>query len=223
MQHAAANGARAVKWLPPVMGIDPASPQCDRFYRAAAALNIPIITHGGEENALHGADQPLFGNPLRLRRALEAGVRVVIAHCATLGHDIDEDGREVRSFNLFAKLMADKQWQGRLFGDISAIVLRNRDPEVVKTLLVETDWHDRLLYGSDYPLTGILPLISVPAFAEAGLLPETAVEPLQSLQDYHPFRFDFVLKRSLSWQGKRFADRIFATRPFFAAGKSTAA
>ncbi|ATG89310.1 amidohydrolase family protein [Methylomonas koyamae] len=223
LQHAAANGARAVKWLPPVMGIDPASPQCDRFYRAAAALNMPIITHGGEENALHGADQPLFGNPLRLRRALEAGVRVVIAHCATLGHDVDEDGREVRSFDLFAKLMADKQWQGRLFGDISAIVLRNRDPEVVKTLLVETGWHDRLLYGSDYPLTGILPLISVPAFAEAGLLPETAVEPLQSLQDYHPFRFDFVLKRSLSWQGKRFADRIFATRPFFAAGKSTAA
>ncbi|WP_445372693.1 amidohydrolase family protein [Methylomonas sp. HW2-6] len=223
LQQAAANGARAVKWLPPVMGIDPASPLCDRFYKAAAALNMPIITHGGEEKALHGADQPLFGNPLRLRRALEAGVRVVIAHCATIGQDVDADGREVRSFDLFAQLMSERQWQGRLFGDISAIVLRNRDPEVIKTLLNESGWHDRLLFGSDYPLTGILPLISVPALAEAGLLPETAIAPLQTLQDYHPFRFDFVLKRSLSWQGKRFADRIFATRPFFAAGRPSAA
>ncbi len=215
LEKAVANGARAVKWLPPAMGIDPASPQCDRFYKAAAELNIPIISHGGEERAVHGANQPLFGNPLRLRRALDAGVRVVIAHCATLGTDIAEDGKLIRSFDIFAKLMAEKQWQGRLFGDISAIVLRNRDPETIKSLLTETAWHSRLLYGSDYPLTGILPLISPKSFAEAGLLAEDALEPLLALQDYHPFRFDFVLKRSLSWQGKRFADSIFSTRPFF--------
>jgi mannonate dehydratase len=216
LEQAAANGARAVKWLPPAMGIDPASPQCDRFYQAAARLNIPIISHGGEEKAVHGANQPLFGNPLRLRRALDAGVRVVIAHCATIGKDMADAGKEFRSFDIFAQLMAEKQWQDRLFGDISAIVLRNRDTEVIKTLLTETAWHNRLLYGSDYPLTGILPLISPKALAEAGLLAEDAVEPLLALQDYHPFRFDFVLKRSLSWQGKRFADSVFATRPFFA-------
>ena len=215
LQQAAANGARAVKWLPPAMGIDPASPLCDRFYQAAADLNIPIIVHGGEEKAVHGANQPLFGNPLRLRRALDTGVRVVIAHCATLGKDLDDDGKDVRSFDLFAKLMAEKQWQDTLFGDISAIVLRNRDPEVIKTLLTETSWHNRLLYGSDYPLTGILPLISPEKFADAGLLAEEAVEPLLTLQEYHSFRFDFVLKRSLSWQGKRFADGIFETRRFF--------
>lgn len=219
LEQAVSNGARAIKWLPPVMGIDPASPQCDRFYKAVAALDIPIITHGGEENALHGANLPLFGNPLRLRRALDAGVKVVIAHCASLGNDVNETGQDVRSFDLFCQLMTDKQWQDRLFGDISAIVLRNRDMEVIKTLLIETDWHKRLLYGSDYPLTGILPLINPKTFAKAGLLAESALEPLQTLQDYHPFRFDFVLKRSLSWQGKRFADSVFATRPFFSGNK----
>lgn len=215
LQQAAENGARAVKWLPPAMGIDPASPLCDRFYKVASQLNIPIISHGGEEKAVHGANQALFGNPLRLRRALDAGVRVVIAHCATLGTDLDDDGKQVRNFDLFSKLMAEKQWQDRLFGDISAIVLRNRDLDIIKTLLTETDWHSRLLYGSDYPLTGILPLISVQKFADAGLLAEDAVEPLLALQEYHPFRFDFVLKRSLSWQGRGFADSVFATRRFF--------
>lgn len=215
LQDAVANGARAVKWLPPAMGIDPASPLCDRFYKAAAELEIPIISHGGEEKAVHGADQPLFGNPLRLRRALDAGVKVVIAHCATLGHETGDDGQQVRSFDIFSNLMAESQWQGRLYGDISAIVLRNRDPETIKTLLSEAAWHPRLLYGSDYPLTGILPLISPAKLGEAGLLAEDTVEPLQALQDFHPFRFDFVLKRSLSWQGKRFSDGIFATRNFF--------
>lgn len=213
LEAAAADGARAVKWLPPAMGIDPASPDCDRFYRAAARLGVPIITHGGEENAVHGANRPAFGNPLRLRRALDAGVRVVVAHCATLGRDSDDRGRETRSFDLFTKLMLE--WPDRVFGDISAIVLRNRDPAVIKTLLTETAWHSRLLHGSDYPLTGVLPLISVRGLADAGLLDEAAVEPLQALQDYHPFRFDFVLKRHLSWQGQRFAAGIFATRRFF--------
>ncbi|SJM91899.1 Amidohydrolase 2 [Crenothrix polyspora] len=217
LQQAVTDGARAVKWLPPAMGIDPASAQCDRFYKAAADLNIPIISHGGEEKAVHGINQPLFGNPLRLRRALDAGVRVVIAHCATIGDDLDDDGRKIRSFDIFAKLMAENQWQDRLFGDISAIILRNRDTEVLKTLLTETTWHNRLLNGSDYPLTGVLPLISVQAFVKAGLLTEDTIEPLQTLQDYHPFRFDFVLKRSLSWQGQRFANSIFETRPFFMA------
>jgi uncharacterized protein len=217
LQQAVANGAWAVKWLPPVMGIDPASPMCERFYKAAAKLNIPIISHGGEENALHGANQPLFGNPLRLRRALDAGVRVVIAHCASLGHDVNDDGQTVRSFDIFAKLMAESQWQGQLFGDISAITLRNRDVEVLKTLLTEIAWHNRLLNGSDYPLTGVLPLISPKLFIKAGLLAEDNLEALLALQDYHPLRFDFVLKRSLSWQGKRFANSVFETRAFFMA------
>jgi mannonate dehydratase len=52
------DGARAVKWLPPAMGIDPASPACDRFYRALARLDLPLITHAGEEKAVHGAGRP---------------------------------------------------------------------------------------------------------------------------------------------------------------------
>ncbi len=217
LKQAAEQGARAVKWLPPAMGIDPASAECDRFYKAIAELKLPIISHAGEERALHGASQPEFSNPLRLRRALDMGVRVVIAHCATLGSFDDQNGRTIRSFDLFGQLMAESQWQGLLFGDISAIILRNRDPEVIKTLLTETAWHDRLLNGSDYPLTGVLPLISVRKWVDAGILAEEAIAPLVVLQDYHPFRFDFVLKRSLNWQGKRFAARVFETRRFFEA------
>ena len=67
---AAGHGARAVKWLPPAMGIDPASARCDRFYAAAARLGLALLTHAGEEKAVHGAAEHGFGNPLKLRRAL---------------------------------------------------------------------------------------------------------------------------------------------------------
>jgi uncharacterized protein len=215
LERCRADGARAIKWLPSSMGIDPADPKCERFYQAAARLNLPIISHGGEEKSVHGANQQAFSNPLRLERALNAGVRIIIAHCATLGKEKDEQGKKVRNFDIFARLMSENQWQGQLFGDISAITLRNRDLSVIKTLLSETSWHSRLLNGSDYPLPGVLPLISVKSFVKAGMLAQENLQPLLALQDHHPFRFDFVLKRSLAWQGHRFADSIFETRSFF--------
>ena len=54
LDSAAARGARAVKWLPSAQGIDPADARCDRFYAKLAALRIPLITHAGDERAVHG-------------------------------------------------------------------------------------------------------------------------------------------------------------------------
>ncbi|MDR3213783.1 MAG: amidohydrolase family protein [Azoarcus sp.] len=219
LEAAAAQGARAVKWLPAAQNIDPASPRCDAFFAALARLRVPLISHCGLEKAATGSNMEHFGNPLRLRRAMDAGARVVVAHCATAGkdEDLDAPGRIGTSFDLFARLMDDPQWQGRLFGDISAIALRNRQPEVIKTLLVRDDWHGRLLNGSDYPLPGILPLVSPGALASHGLLPKEAVAVLEALREHNSLYFDLALKRHLCWQGKSFPAQVFATRPFFEA------
>ncbi|TSA10555.1 MAG: amidohydrolase, partial [Betaproteobacteria bacterium] len=52
LEAAVAEGARAVKWLPAAMGMDPASRLCDPFYAAMARLDMPLITHAGLERAL---------------------------------------------------------------------------------------------------------------------------------------------------------------------------
>ena len=226
LEAAVAGGARAVKWLPPAMAIDPASPLCDRFYAALARLDVPLISHGGEERAVHGSGLPEWANPLRLRRALDAGVRVVVAHCASAGEDADldrgGDALRVPSFALFARLMDAPDYAGRLFGDISAITLRNRDVAVVGEIVARETWHDRLLFGSDYPLPGVLRLISPSRFAEAGMLAADAVPVLESLREYNPILFDFVLKRHLHRDGRRFSPSVFHTRDFFAARRSAA-
>ncbi|MBK6655539.1 amidohydrolase family protein [Zoogloea sp.] len=219
LEGAARDGARAVKWLPPAMGIDPASPACDRFYTAMARLGIPLITHAGEEKAVHGAGQPAWGNPLRLRRALDHGVRVVIAHCASLGEDQDEDrgrsGPRVSSFSLFSRLMGEQRYAGLLSGDISAINLRNRDVAIIRLLLEQEDWHPRLLFGTDYPLPGILPLVSARQLARERLLDPAAVPVLETLREHNPLLFDFVLKRHLRSGQRHFARGVFETRNFF--------
>ncbi|MBF0191869.1 MAG: amidohydrolase family protein [Magnetococcales bacterium] len=217
LEQAKEHGAQAVKWLPPAMGIDPADPVCQPFYQALARLDLPLITHGGEEKAVHGIGKPEFGNPLRLRRALDSGVRTIVAHCASIGtdHDTDHGDQPISSFALFTRMMEHPDHRELLFGDLSAITLRNRDPEVVRTLLKRQEWHGRLLNGTDYPLPGILPLISPAALAQAGLLHETAVPVLKELQTYNALLFDLVLKRQLSAHGARLATRVFETRRFF--------
>ena len=212
-----ARGARAVKWLPTAQGIDPASTRCDRFYRKLADLRLPLITHAGDERAVRGFGEDL-GNPLRLRRPLDAGVRIVVAHCASLGAGRDLDTREsslVPNFDLFARLMDEPRYTGNLAGDISAVTQGNR-MNVAATLLARRDWHARLLNGSDYPLPGVLPLISLPALVERELLDPAAVALLREIRDHNALLFDFVLKRSLVNNGAGFARSVFETRPFFA-------
>jgi predicted TIM-barrel fold metal-dependent hydrolase len=216
LDAAAARRARAVKWLPSAQGIDPADPRCDRFYARLAAIGMPLITHAGDEKAVHGFGEHL-GNPLRLRRPLEAGVRVVVAHCASLGdgEDLDRPGApRLANFALFARLMDEPQYRVNLAGDISAVTQANR-MQVIPTLLARRDWHDRLRNGSDYPLPGILPLVSLSALRERGLIAPGAVDPLREIRQHNVLLFDFVLKRTLSSNGTAFSPAVFETRPHF--------
>ena len=216
--EAVKQGAVAVKWLPPAMGIDPASPLCKPFYDAMVKHDLPLITHGGEEKAVEGAHRPAFGNVLKLRRPLESGVRVVIAHCASLGTDIDLDvgvnAAEVECFELFERLMAVREFEGRLFGDISALPQTNRF-KVLERILKHDDWAGRLLNGSDYPLPGVFPLFSIDAFVERNWLKAEVGEHLKRVREGNPLLFDFLLKRHLQIDGRQFGHAVFETARVF--------
>ena len=215
LQAAVANGAKAIKWLPSGMGINPASAKCDAFYRQAAELSIPIISHTGKESAVPGGDQS-HGNPLAMRRALDAGVKVILAHCASDGYDLDLDhgGRPVCSFDLFARLMETPAYTDVLYGDISATTLINH-AWVLPELIQRQHWHTRLVNGSDYPLPGIMPLTNLNTLVSKGWLDTTHKPFLLTLKNHHPLLYDFALKRLLSVAGLGFSPRVFETRRIF--------
>jgi len=218
LEAAKAGGARAVKWLPPTMNIDLANARCKPVYDALVRLDLPILVHVGEEKAVPGAERADLANPLLLRHPLEAGVRVIAAHCASLGVGADLDiggrGRNVPNIDLFARLMAERRYEGRLVGDISAITQANRHG-VVRRILLQRDWDGRLLNGSDYPLPGVKLLFSLDGLVKQGVLDGAHVHILKQLRETNALLFDFVLKRCLAVQGRRFPDATFETRGFF--------
>lgn len=217
LDAALAQGAVALKWLPSSMAIDLREPRLNAFYDRLAAARLPVIVHCGEERAVPGAGREDLGNPLMVRAALERGVRVVVAHCASLGTAPDLDARrprEVQAFSLFARLM-DEGWGEQLMGDISVVLQTNRRPEVARTLLMREDWHPRLLHGSDYPLPGLAATLRLPALVRAGLLHAADAAPLAALREHNPLLFDLVLKRRVAWRGAVLSASAFATRRHF--------
>lgn len=215
LDQAHATGARAIKWLPSGMGIDPASQKCVPFYKKLAELRLPIISHTGKESAVAGGQQT-FGNPLRMRQALDHGVKVILAHCASEGtdEDFDHGGRVVKSFDLFTRMMDAPDYQSLLYGDISATTLINH-AWVLPTLIERQDWHARLVNGSDYPLPGIMPLTNINTLiANQWLAPEH--KPfLLGLKQANPLLYDFALKRLLKINGQTFSANVFETRSLF--------
>jgi len=219
LNRAIADGALAIKWLPSAMNIDPRDPRCRPFYARLAASRVPLIIHFGEEQAVPGAGRNEFGNPLLARVPLEAGVRVVMAHCASLGHALDLDkpsAPRVSAFDLFARLMDERAHEPLLLGDVSAVLQINRRTDIARTLIERDDWHARLLHGSDYPLPGIPILTRPQRLVDAGLLDARAVPLLLQVREHNPLLFDFMLKRSLRAGARGLSASVFDTRRHFA-------
>jgi uncharacterized protein len=212
------QGAVAIKWLPSSMNIDLRDPRCVPFYKLLVEKNVPLIVHFGEEKAVPGAQREELGNPLLARYAIDHKVKLIVAHCASLGNALDLDQKvpkSVSAFSLFARLMNDTAYRPYLHADISAVFQRNRKTSIASELLSRTDWHSRLLHGSDYPLPAVRLLYSVSQLNKQGLIDSKHVQYLKTLQDSQPLLFDFAIKRIAQAGGLAFENSVFETRRIF--------
>ncbi len=144
-----AQGAKLIKWIPNIMMIDPANPDHQAFYLEMAKLDLPLLTHTGQERSFAGARDD-YGDPQRLSLALDCGVTVIAAHIATTG---SSDGIEnfERILPMFARYPD-------LYTDISSLTQLNKLNYLARAL-GETGVTERMLYGTDWPLQ-FLPLVS---------------------------------------------------------------
>ncbi len=216
----AARGARVVKWLPNAMGINPSDPQCDPFYQKMKELDLVLLSHGGEEKAVEAEEDQKLGNPLLLRRALDHGVKVIVAHCAGLGtnEDLDDKSKpQVENFDLFVRLMDDKRYEGLVFGETSAMTQFNRAGRPLSTILEREDLHERLVNGSDYPLPAVNMLIRMRPLVRRGYITAEQGDSLKEIYQYNPLLFDFTLKRSLKHPetGRRLPSSVFTRDPAY--------
>ena len=136
-------GAALVKVLPNAQQFNPAEVRYKPFYRALAERRLPFLSHVGYEFSLIGKDQSV-GDPGRLEFALDQGVTVIAAHACSYGLMVYE--RFLPVLLEFAKRYPN------FYADVSALTLPNRF-RMLLHLRRHPEIHDRLLFGTDYPLS----------------------------------------------------------------------
>ena len=149
VHQAKADGAVLLKWIPNIMHIDPADPAIRPFYAALVELELPLLSHAGQERSFADAIDR-FGDPARLELPLSMGVTVIAAHIATTGENEGESNFE-RILPMFERFP-------NLYADISSLTQINKRNYLARAL-DEPGLAERLVYGTDWPLQ-FFPLVS---------------------------------------------------------------
>lgn len=138
-----------VKLIPSVQHITMDASDRKAFYEALARNKMPLLCHVGPEYTFtEGLRKRELDCYKRLGLALECGVTLIAAHCATPVFPLfdRDDTREFRAF------MRDANSGGevRLWSDTSALSMATRIPLIPR--IMELFSPEELVHGSDFPV-----------------------------------------------------------------------
>ena len=92
----------------------------------------------------------------------------------------------------------------------------NRAGRPLGAILQATDIHDRLLYGSDYPVLAVEPVLSTRWLQVKGFLTADERQACNVVLDANPLLGDLIVKRCVAGpDGEHFADAVFDTARWF--------
>ena len=193
LQWAKDNGARLVKWLPSIQFIDPSDKSFEPFYRKLVELDLPLLTHAGQERSFtHARDE--LADPVRLKVPLDLGVKVIVAHAASTGQNEGEEDID--------RLIGMLEAYPNLYSDISSMTQINK-PGYLEKALSESRFEGKLLYGSDFPL------INTAAVSPWYFPLNLSREHMQNISAIeNPWDRDVVLKEALGVPAKIFAKPV---------------
>jgi hypothetical protein len=178
LERCAEQGAVLVKWLPNSQGIDPADRRNLPFYKKLAELGLPLLCHTGFEFALPAIHQA-YGDPERLRPALEQGVIVIAAHSGSSGLFINR-----RALMRFEQML---HRYPNLYCDTAALALPNR-MEALLWWRGHPELFNRLLFATDFP---------VPFWTLPWSLFLSRVDYIRFAREHNPFDRMAVLLKGL--------------------------
>lgn len=190
LRQAHRQGALLLKWIPNIMAIDPSDEALRPFYQELVALDIPLLSHAGQERSFATAYDAL-GDPRRLALPLSLGVTVIAAHIATGGENQGESNFE-RVLPMFERFP-------NLYSEISSLTQINKLGYLRRALEVP-GLAQRLMYGTDWPLQ-FFPLVS-PFYQtrHVGLGAAKSVSGIENTWDR-----DVALKQAMGVPGHVFA------------------
>ncbi len=147
------KGFRGAKFLQNYWGVDTRDKKYKPYFEKLVSLNLPLVVHVGSESSVSSYKE--YEKLDMLYQPLELGVNTICAHMA-LGYETKDFFRSLsrreRNFNheYFALLELLKTHKN-LYADISALLTPVR-AKVLRHLSNYTQVHEKLLYGSDFPV-----------------------------------------------------------------------
>ncbi|MBI5640975.1 MAG: amidohydrolase family protein [Nitrospirae bacterium] len=149
------GGAALFNWMPSLQQIDPEDDRCIPFYICLAREGIPLLCHTGSEFTVSadGSRAYSYGDPEKLRRALDCGLKVILSHCS-MSEAIAPAGADYFEKLIdMMKMAHGMKWD--LYLDISDFCTPAGVPylERIKSEIRQgTVGPERFLYGSNFPL-----------------------------------------------------------------------
>ncbi len=153
LEEVTASGAVLIKWLPLTQNIDAADPRTIAFLEHAGRIGVPILVHYGGEMSLPDP-RPDLEDPapmlesLRRLRGRGRMPTVIVAHAAAPSWPWSAGARY---FDRLMDALAGEFRDAPLYADIAALATWNRT-RWLKRLLDRPELHDKLVYGSDFPI-----------------------------------------------------------------------
>lgn len=190
LEQAKRQGAVLIKWIPNIQHIDPADQKIIPFYNKLKELDLPLLSHTGQERSFGSAIDD-YGDPQRLRLPLSLGVTVIAGHIATTG-ETQQQSNYQRILGLFDQYP-------NLYSDISSLTQINK-LGYLNIALVEDRLKGQLIYGSDFPLVNMV-LVS-PYYFPLNL---TLKQMWQISNIKNPLDRDIALKQALGMPTEIFA------------------
>ncbi len=146
-------GFKGAKFLQNYWGVNTKDERYRAYFEKLKAKDIPLIVHIGSESSVHSFKECESINMLDF--PLEVGVTVIAAHMA-LSYEPMKIFKALSSnpknFNDdYFKLLEMLQRHDNLYADISALLTPVR-AKVLRHLSQQDDVHEKLLFGTDYPV-----------------------------------------------------------------------
>lgn len=142
-------GFKGAKFLQNYWGVDTREKRYDSYFEKLVELKLPLIIHVGSETSVHSFKE--MESIEMLRRPLDIGVNVICAHMA-LSYDLNHKMFSSKHLNedYFVLLQMLKDYPN-LYADVSAILTPVR-AKALRHLSNQTDIHNKLLFGTDFPV-----------------------------------------------------------------------
>lgn len=189
LERWAKAGVRNISWLPVAQRIDLADARVAECYAVMAEHGMTLRLPVGYRHADNGIEGWIGADALR--RALDAGVEVVV----TIGGARGRDGQSIMP-GLFA-LLREPDYRERLAVDLAGVLAPGQLDDVLLPLLQHPQFYHRLRYASGYPEPAVAAAIRLGALARRGFIDPALIAPLREIYDVNPLLFVLATLRQV--------------------------